>query len=367
MTPLSLKQINLKQIDLKQLNLVQIVRRYGAVGGMERYVWEMSREMAALGHHVTILCEQVMTESIPAGVHIVELGSIAPKPRWLAHLRFSAKVSAWAAAHQSEALIIHSHERTGIHQFTTFHGPPFATVKRKPWWQRISPRIYANLWLEQREVCGPQVKAIIPNSALIANALRQYYPSIDTRLVAPIAPGVSEIPVRPDRPVPPHGGVIGFVGKEWKRKGLDIAVKIVAEVRKQRPDLEFIVAGPAPDDIRHLFQDWHSGFTLLGETDSTPLYQQFDLLLHPARQEPYGMVIAEARTAGVPVLVSDACGIASELNEHIVLNINADIHVWANALEHQIKHQNGRRTDLIRRGWKNVAEEQIDCYRQYLP
>jgi len=35
------------------LNIVLIVRRYGPVGGMERYVWEMSREIAELGHRVT--------------------------------------------------------------------------------------------------------------------------------------------------------------------------------------------------------------------------------------------------------------------------------------------------------------------------
>jgi len=344
------------------LNLVQIVRRYGPVGGMERYVWEMSREMAELGHQVTILCEQLLSQSAPAGVQIVELGCVTPKPRWLAHLRFSARVSAWLIAQPEQNRIIHSHERTGVHQFTTFHGPPFAAVRNKPWWQRISPRIYANLWLEQRELCASQVKAVIPNSPLIATALRQYYPAIATRLATPIAPGVADIPLRPERSVSAQGGIIGFVGKEWKRKGLDIAVQIVAEMRQQRPGLTLMVAGPDPDEIKHLFQDWHDGYTLLGELDSTPLYAQFDLLLHPARLEPYGMVIAEARAAGVPVLVSSACGIAVELEQDSVLNMDADIRDWAHAAEHNL----GERRSIIKRDWKTVAEEQIDCYRRHL-
>jgi len=347
---------------MKALNIVLVVRRYGPVGGMERYVWEMSREMVALGHQVTILCEQIEAEAAPDGMHIVELGSVAPKPRWLAHLRFSAKVSKWVAAHPSESMIIHSHERTGVHQFSTFHGPPFAAVKNKPWWQRISLRIAANLWLEHREVCGAQVKAVTPNSPLIAHALRQYYPATASRLTAPVTPGVSPIPARPNRQISPTGGIIGFVGKEWKRKGLDIAVAIVAEVRKQRPDLILMVAGPDPDDIRHLFQAWDDGFQLLGETDSTPLYAQFDLLLHPARQEPYGMVIAEARAAGVPVLISDACGIASELDQDAVLNINASISDWVTAIETKI----GQQMPSVTRSWKAVAQEQIAMYQQYL-
>ncbi len=338
-----------------------IVRRFGPVGGMERYVWEMSREMAALGHHITILCEQLLAESIPHAVHVVTLGVVAPKPRWLAHLRFSTRVSAWLTAHPDTNRIIHSHERTGAHQFTTFHGPPFAVVKNSPWWQRLSPRIYANLWLEQRELCAPQVKAIIPNSPLIDAALRQYYPSVAARLVTPITPGVADIPARPDRQVPSNGGVIGFVGKEWKRKGLDLAVAIVAKVRKQRPDIEFTVVGPAPEDIRHLFQDWSGGFTLLGETDAAPLYARFDLLLHPARQEPYGMVIAEAQSAGVPVLISDACGIASEMHPDMVLSIQADVNKWAHTVEHYI----GMQTTIIKRDWRTVAREQLNCYMKY--
>ncbi len=343
------------------LKIVLVVRRYGPVGGMERYVWEISREMAVLGHHVTILCEQLLAGAAPDKVQIIELDCVAPRPRWLAHLRFSAKVSAWLKAHPEDKRIIHSHERTGVHQFTTFHGPPFAAVKNKPWWQRLSPRISANLWLEKREPCGLEAKAIIPNSPLIADALRQYYPSIATRLTSPIAPGTGEIPARADHQISPRGGVIGFIGKEWKRKGLDIAVAIVAKVRKQRPDIEFFVAGPAPDEIAHLFDDWSGGFTLLGETDSTPLYAQFDLLLHPARQEPYGMVIAEAQSAGVPVLVSDTCGIALQLDHNAVLSINAGINKWAEAVENHI----GIQASIVKRDWKTVAEEQLDCYRQH--
>jgi len=292
---------------------------------------------------------------------VIELGAVRPKPRWLAHLRFSARVSTWLAAHPDKKRIVHSHERTAEHQFTTFHGPPFAAVKNKPCWQRISPRIYANLWLEKRELYGSQVKAVIPNSPLIADALRLYYPSISSRLTSPITPGVAEIPSRPDRHVSPHGGVIGFVGKEWKRKGLDIAVQIVAEVRKQRPELIFIVAGPDPDEIAHLFQTWDDGFHLLGETDSTPLYAQFDLLLHPARQEPYGMVIAEALAAGVPVVVSDACGIAPELDHNVILNNNANISDWASTVDNNI----GCQISIIKRDWKTVAKEQLECYLKH--
>ncbi|MBN4073239.1 glycosyltransferase family 4 protein [Mariprofundus ferrooxydans] len=351
---------SIKQTTLATMNIVQIVRRYGPVGGMERYVWELSKELALLGHQVTVLCESCLADA-PKNIQVIELGKVREKPRWIAHLRFSKRVSGWIAANPQPQRIIHSHERTNAHHFTTFHGPPFAQVKDKVWWKRISPRIMANLYLERRELCGGQVKVIIPNSMLIAERLRHYYPEISGRIIEPITPGVVAIPQRPDRAVVADAGVIGFVGKEWKRKGLDIAVKVISELRRQRPNLEFIVAGPKPDEIRHLFNDWQGGFQLLGETDSTPLYARFDLLLHPARQEPYGMVIAEARAAAVPVLVSDACGIAAELNETSVLSINDPISDWSTACAQLI----GQTTKSIRRDWATVAQEQITCYQRF--
>ncbi len=347
---------------MKPLNILHIVRQYGLVGGMERYVWELTGELAAAGHNITILCETLREKTAPQGVQVIELGSVQPKPRWLAHLRFSHRVAAWVKAHPDSKRMIHSHERTGVHQFTTFHGPPFASVKSKPLWQRASLRIFANLWLEKRELCAPQVKAVIPNSPLTADALKQYYPDIASHLAPVIAPGVGDIHPRARRTVINDGGKIGFVGKEWKRKGLDIAVQIVAELKKQRPQVEFIVAGPHPDEIRHLFKGWDGGFQLLGEINSTSFYAQLDLLLHPARQEPYGMVIAEARAAGVPVLVSDNCGIASELDEDSVLNRDSGVSTWSQRCHALI----GQQPEPVARSWKDVAEEQIRCYQEFL-
>ena len=347
---------------MKMLKLVHIARHYGPVGGMERYVWELTRELAEMGHQVTVLCEKLAAERAPPGVEVVELGIVHWRPRWFAHLRFSKKVSAWVAANPDPDRIIHSHERTAVHDVTTFHGPPFAKVKSKPLWQRISPRIAVNLWLERRELCGPQVKAVVPNSSLIANALLTYYPEINQRLVEPVTPGVDDIPRRDASDVDENGGIIGFVGKEWRRKGLDIAVEIVRELKRRRPALQFIVAGPEPEKVAHLFSDWSGGYQLLGTTDATPLYASFDLLLHPARQEPYGMVIAEARAAGVPVLVSSECGICSELDRDNIMSIGSGILEWSFACEKLI----GQQPEVVTHSWRSVAEEQLVCYQRII-
>lgn len=347
------------------MRLLHVVRRYGPAGGMERYVWNLTAELAAKGHDVTILCERLKADAPPANVTCIELGDIAARPRWLAHLRFSRRVSRWTAAHPDEARTIHSHERTAVHHITTFHGPPFARVRDREWWRRASLRAQISLWLERREVCGQQVRAVVPNAELIGNMLTRFYPCIGTRLTDPITPGVRTGRQHPGRRVPIDGGVIGFVGKEWKRKGLDIAIRIIEQLRQTRPRIEFRVAGPQPQEIEPLFAQWSGGYHLLGEVDTADIYAGLDLLLHPARSEPYGMVITEAMAAKVPVLVSDQCGAAGDVRpaHGTVMALATPATAWAEAAHTLLARDES--PPGYEHPWCDVAEAYVRCYRRF--
>lgn len=338
------------------------MRRYGPVGGMERYVWELTRALAAAGHPVTVLCERLHAAA-PPGIEVHELGEVAPRPRWLALLRFSRRVERWLRGHPQPGVLVHSHERLGVHQVTTFHGPPFATVRERPWWKRLSLRVRMQLWLERRELLGARVRAVVPNSHLIARQLLRYYPQVGARLTAPVPPGVASGPARPARGVPPDGGVVGFVGKEWKRKGLEQAVAIVAELRRRRPRAELWVVGADPAEVEPLFAGWTGGYRLLGWSSDASVYARIDLLVHPARAEPYGMVIAEAMAAAVPVVVSDRCGIATDVSAQAgsVLPPEAPLADWVVACERQLARAEA--TPRFARDWQQVSQEQLAIYR----
>jgi len=348
----------------RPLTIVQICRRFGPVGGMERYVWQITRELAAMGHKVHVLCEVNLCREPLSDVHIHELGTTRPKPRWLAHMRFSKHVHQWLEKNHTANMIIHSHERTADHQITTFHGPPFAKVRDFPFWKRLSLRVGMNLWLEKRELCNPQVQIIVPNSKQIAKDLKHYYPSIANRISSPIVPGVADAPKRPTRAISPDAGVIGFVGKEWKRKGLVMAIEMMNELVKQRPQLHFMVAGPMSHDIQKLFAAATFQFSLLGEVDTKELYPQLDVLLHPAISEPYGMVITEALSAGVPVVISDVCGASCEITPQrgIALALTSPIRTWAEEI-----HQWLNKEDLhvqYQHSWHDTAMAYVAEYQK---
>ncbi len=345
------------------MNIVQVVKRYGPVGGMERYVWELTREFQQAGHRVTVLCERCHAVK-PDGIAVVELGETAKRPRWLSQVRFSLRVARWLRENPSENRIIHSHERLGVHDVTTFHGPPFATIFEKGWWRFISIRVWVRLYLERREL--RVAKIIVPNSAFIGRQLAHYYPEYAAKLAAPVAPGVLPVRAREPRAVPAEGGVVGFVGWEWQRKGLLKAIEIVAALRKIRPGLQFWVVGPDPGELEALFSGWNCGYKLLGWREDNDYFSQIDVLLHPAIAEPYGMVIAEAMAARVPVVISDVCGAAEDVEQDAgaVLPLSASTDAWAHEVNEQLN-----RTGLVPefdRSWSRVAQDYELIYRETL-
>ena len=345
------------------MKIIHIVRRYGPVGGMERYVWETARELVKLGHQVQVICEQNLAEP-NSDIAVHELGRMHYRPRWLYYWRFSRRVDAWLKANPQPGWLIHSNERVGVHDVTTFHGPPFASVRDKPWWKKISIRVVAQLWLERREL--RVAKRIVPNSDIIAKQLAHYYPEYAHKLTAPIVPGVLPGVTRAPRNVPADGGIVGFVGREWQRKGLPLAVEIIAQLRKTRPNLKLWVVGPEEKEITYLFRDWQGGYRLLGWRTDNAHFEQIDVLLHPAKAEPYGMVISEAMAARVPVVVSDACGAAAQVSDRHgkVVRLVAPVREWVDAVEAQLGRSEPARGFV--RGWDVVAQEFVAVYERTL-
>jgi UDP-glucose:(heptosyl)LPS alpha-1,3-glucosyltransferase len=204
------------------LSTLHIVRRYGPVGGMERYVWELTRALADAGHPVVVVCERNYGDAHDS-ITVHELGVIAQRPRWLSLLRFSRRVRDWLARHPQPGALIHSHERVDLHHITTFHGPPFATIFERGWWRWISLRVAMQLYLERRELCASSVRAIVPNSPLIRDQLRHYYPQAARRFVAPVTPGVAR-PVKGSTCRPMAASLVSWArngsAKAWRRPWL---------------------------------------------------------------------------------------------------------------------------------------------------
>jgi len=81
------------QNEVLNYKVIILVRKFGLVGGMEEYVYQLAIELCKKGFEIIIICEQSLTDPPSAKIQVVELGLSITKPRWFAHLRFAAKAS----------------------------------------------------------------------------------------------------------------------------------------------------------------------------------------------------------------------------------------------------------------------------------
>ena len=69
-----------------------------------------------------------------------------------------------------------------------------------------------------------------------------------------------------------------------------------------------------PDELSGLLGGIQNRVELLGWIDDPEdFYKRIRLLIHPAKLEAYGMVVAEAMARRIPVLTSEATGAAAEV------------------------------------------------------
>ncbi len=332
---------------------------------MERYVWELTHHLAAQGHEVMIICERQYDDLVQGqnqhDITVKTVGSTCEKlPRWISMLIFSLKVSRIIASLNINSWIIHSHERAADHDISTFHGSSIYYRKRTVL-DCLSPRLHAWTWMEKREVSGEQVQTVVPVSDLSRLQLIEFHPDVESRIESPVCPAVdSNISgfCRNDR-----GKTIGFMGKEWRRKGLDLLVKSVSRLRRIDSNINLVVAGCEPRKVRHLFRGWSDGYQLLGWVPPENMFHKIDILVLPSRNEPFGMVAAEANAAGLPVIVSDHCGIAPLIkgNNGRVFPL-ASPQSLDDACMELLNQPNSVKT--LNLDWNRVTDSYVALYRQ---
>jgi type III pantothenate kinase len=120
-------------------------------------------------------------------------------------------------------------------------------------------------------------------------------------------------------PASRHSGPeLGFVssGRLHPDKGYDVALRALAEAyRGSATTFRYRIAGAGPirDELARMARELgiEDRVEFLGWVEPAELVRLFadsDVLLHPARYEPYGVALVEGLAAGLVVIGSDATG-----------------------------------------------------------
>jgi glycosyltransferase involved in cell wall biosynthesis len=133
-----------------------------------------------------------------------------------------------------------------------------------------------------------------------------------------------------------------LVGREYERKGVDIALQLVELLNQSGVNALLHIVGLNGEDTAHV-----RFFGVYRKTDPAEMetyvghYRWAHFLVHPARFEAAGIVPAEAAAFGVPTITNAAGGLATTVQDGVsgvVLPFNSPAEEYRKAIRYFLEH-----------------------------
>ncbi|GEP01875.1 glycosyltransferase [Methylobacterium haplocladii] len=338
----------------------------GSIGGIGRYVHQLARAIAALGHQVHVLTKAQGNDSVDLedGVWVHR---IAPKQIRRSREAIDAQIPQHIWNYSATMLLV-AHgvaaERpidavfapiwdcegiaflldgswplvTSLHTTLSFYLESHSYRLEDETFMETFAR--PMLALEQRLFV--ESPAILANSKAIIEQIEQSYGvSFDSQAIEIVAHGQedwSAFPVQLPAPVPDGALRLLFVGRLEERKGIDVLLEMLPALLEAHPELVVDVVGNDTlasgqgETYRELFETRHATQAFLprvrfhGEVEEAELlgfYKACDLFVAPSRFESFGLILLEAMVFGKPVIACRAGGM-TEVVEHGVTGLLAE-------------------------------------------
>jgi glycosyltransferase involved in cell wall biosynthesis len=303
-------------------------------GGAESYSVAVSYGLAGLDFDVHVFGQTLPTQGEVRHPKVTYHKVPGPinRPRWINQLWFAA-YTWWKT--KSGFDVIHSHENTWHGQVQTVHVRPIRYnlffpnhVALTGWrlalrWLKVctSPRLGVYVWLEAARMRKPFVVAV---SEETKRQTLTAYPHLIAANVPVILPGVaapnvslSQSEARTKLGLPQDKKMILFVGNDYARKGLRA---LLAAMQGLDANVHALCVGAVQTIPKFQLMAAELGITervhFVGAlTDISHAYRAADVLVHPTLEDAFAMVVLEAMSYGLPVVVSSEtyCGISAFL------------------------------------------------------
>ncbi|MEX2129662.1 MAG: glycosyltransferase family 4 protein [Xanthobacteraceae bacterium] len=304
--------------------LIFVRQQFTPFGGGELILDRMITAIMARGGRAALLCRWW------TGRQDIEIIRCDPPrfPRFARERRFAR--AACERLEREEHAFVQSHERMpccdifragdGVHAaFLEHRARGLSALGRAA--MLLHPFHRATLALEREMFASPRLKAVLANSAMVADEVVRHfsYPRERIHLVPngiDLARFLSAARERHRAEVRKRLGAdsarpaVLFVGSGYKRKGLDAAIAALAA---SRSDAELWVVGSDSRSGSYTAMAERAGlaprFRLIGPVpDPLPYYAAADVLILPSIYDPFPSTVIEALACGLPVVTSTTCG-----------------------------------------------------------
>lgn len=392
------------------MRVLQIIPSISLIyGGPSQMVRGLAQGLTAAGAEVTILTTNSNGDldqpplDVPLGVpvqedtYVVRYFACSPWRRY----KFSAGLLRWLYQHGHEYDLAHIHAlfsplSTAAATVARWQGLPYvlrplgtldpADLQKK---KRLK-QIYGRL-LEAPNLAG--AAALHFTSPLEAEVSHRFR-TTTTDWVIPL--GVHLPPHLPERErhdilaqlgIPPNRPLVLYLSRLDPKKGLDLLLPALEQIAAQDITFQLVLAGGNPqnpgyeralcDRIRASPLGDRTTLTgfVTGSTKAA-LLQTADLFVLPSSYENFGIAVAEAMVAGVPVVVSKGVYIWPEIAASgsgwvCDLSVEGVAQALTEALENsaqrQLRGQQAQRYAQNSYDWGKIAQKTLTAYATVLP
>lgn len=188
----------------------------------------------------------------------------------------------------------------------------------------------SNSWLFNLEQKGMMAAdKVIAVSQYHADIMQQVY-GIAADKIEVIHHGLDKI-IPLDYQKPFNEKLVVFAGRFSMQKGAAVFVKAAKKLMKDDRNIRFVMAGSG-EQFSSILSDCVEAEMLdrvhfTGHLDQSQLFslmQVADVFVMPSQSDPFGLSALEAAAIGVPVIVSENCGVKEVLPEAEVVKHDAD-------------------------------------------
>ena len=308
------------------MRLAVIRQRYTPFGGAERFLASALEALAERGVAVTLYTREWTAQRGRIEPRIVDPFYVGGLWRDAGFVRAVCR----AIARDPPALV-QSHERLaccdiyragdGVHatwlEERMRHVPPLRALA-----MRADPRHRHRLAMERRMYASPRLSAVICNSKMVRDDIRErfgvppsrlhvIYNAVDAKAFSP-ALRARRMTVRERHGISGDATVYLLVGSGFERKGVATAVEAMAQLPASA---HLIVVGRDKDSAHYAARARALGLTgrvtLAGpQTEPHPYYGAADVFVLPTLYDPCPNAALEAMACALPVVTTTRCGAA---------------------------------------------------------
>jgi UDP-glucose:(heptosyl)LPS alpha-1,3-glucosyltransferase len=298
-------------------------------------------------------------------------------------------LATWRAYRTRGAKIILSHGDALIGDVCVVHAVNRASLKEKRragyYGWLFNP---SNLWVSWRDwwmLRGGRYRRIVAISERVRTQLREHYNVPNDRIVT-IPNGInlsrfdpknadSRAEVRRSFGVAEDVPLVLFVGSQYQLKGLEFAIRALAEMKTRAVLL--VIGGDSAAPFKRLAEELGVSERVIfagSRNDLPKIYPAADAFVLPTLYETFALVCLEAMASGLPVLACPVGGIEDYLRDgENGINIQRDPHDIAVKLDRLLND-----ADLHRRlragglaaaqnyAWQKIAKQYLQLFEELL-